>query len=260
MAAEQKLFSFPSSLLKERLQLEELERVRPEYFDQILVFGKRLVDAAEVSLEAVLTTLSQRDSIPLIQWHAVKSFNAAIRRKDLALVQWFVHNGLDLSREAFKGLLPKIASSEWSNIVDFGELLDSLLEGGVDINDTEGETFSTAMHIACARADLKMVQMLASRGGDVNAVNKMRLVPAHVARESGVPGWEEVEGFLVSMGAETRYQAADAWVSPELPQTVPQERHWEEGDSLPVELYGSPDDPPTEASTDQPSEPLPDSS
>lgn len=254
MASEQKLFDFKSPLLKERLQLEELERVRPEYFDQILAFGKRFVDAADKGLAAVIDTLSQRGSVPLIQWHAIRAFKAAIQKRDIELVQWLVDNGLDLSKEPFKGLLPSLASTEWPNICEFGELLDCLLEGGVDINDTEGETFSTAMHVACARADLKMVQMLASREADINAVNKMRFVPAHVARESGVAGWQEVVSFLVALGAEQVYQAADAWHSPDLPVAVPQERDWRENDSLPVELYGRPEDQISELSTDQPSE------
>jgi len=257
MAAEQKLFEFKSSLLKERLQLEELERTRPDYFDQILAFGKRFVDAAAISLAAVLEVLSQRGTVPLIQWHAVKALNSAIKHRDLELVQWLVDNGLDLSKEPFKGLLPHIASAEWTDITEFGELLDSLLEGGVDINDTEGDTFSTAMHVACARADLQMVQMLASRGGDVNAVNKMRLVPAHVARESGAAGWQEVESFLLALGAEVQYQAADTWSSPDLPVAVPQERQWGVNDSLPVELYG---DPASEVSADQASTSLPEAS
>ena len=219
--APPKLFTFRSSLLKERLQLEELQHVRPDYFDAILAFGKRLVDAAESGLTAVTAVLGDRGNIPLIQWHCIRAFNAAIRNRDLVLVQWFVSNGLDLSVEAFKGLLPRLASVKWEDITEFGELLDSLLEGGVDINDTEGDSFSTALHVACARGDLMMVRMLASRDADVNAINRMRLVPAHVARESGVPGSLEVEQFLLSLGAEAKYEISDSYEPPEHPSSLP---------------------------------------
>lgn len=84
---------------------------------------------------------------------------------------FFLQNGLDLGHPVFKGTLPTLVARKDLKLEVISSLIDILLIGGLNINDTESESGSTALHIACATENEEMVKLLLEKGADINAVN-----------------------------------------------------------------------------------------
>lgn len=160
------------------LEIRHLNKLQSK--DELLTHNEEFLQACEdEDLEKVNQVLSNR-KLPILIWHATKVFESLMNLKKFSFLNTLIELGLDLSHPVYKGTLPKLVIMCSGDDEEFESALRILLRGGVIIDDSENETYSTALHIACLRFDVGVVKILLKYKANPNAVNKMKMMPINL--------------------------------------------------------------------------------
>jgi len=145
--------------------------------------------------------LSNR-KMPLLIWHTTKVFELLMNMKKFGFLNSLIEFGLDLSHPVFKGTLPKLVIMCSGDDEEFENALRILLRGGIIIDDSENETYSTALHIACLRFDVGVVKILLKYKANPNAVNKLKMMPVNLVEKEDNEEAQLILHALTNVGGQ----------------------------------------------------------
>ena len=134
----------------------------------------------------------------------------AIETGDPEMVRVFIESGADLSLENWKsdhhvGLAltggPPVPHGEARPVEQEYEIVELLLDNGVDVNAGGGGKSAVALHIAANRGDeyLGMVELLLDLGAKIDVRDSNRRTPLHLAASRNARGVVEL---LIERGAK----------------------------------------------------------
>ena len=192
-------------------QIEEIDMLKQsdsKRLEELMALGNRLVQAARDSdLDSMKSCQVEMGQDRFFTWHIAKAFKRVIKGHSLDCLQFMTENGLNLRNSIFKGALPLLASCPTSDIDLMNSLIDTLLAAGVSINDTEKSTYSTALHIATALQNVPLVRLLLEKGADVNAINKLKIMPLNIVQHSSNPEAIEIHNLFIDAGGEGKWNS-----------------------------------------------------
>jgi hypothetical protein len=123
-----------------------------------------------------------------------KTIHDAAASGDLAEVEWFLHNGVDVNAKDEDGLTALLWAIECGQIA----VVKYLVAKGADVNAKNKDDVTPLMLAAC-NGQLDIVEFLVSKGVDVNAKDNGGQTPLMLAAEKGHKG---VVAFLKQHGAK----------------------------------------------------------
>jgi cytochrome c len=114
----------------------------------------------------------------------------AVTKEHVEAVKLLISRGADVNLETTWG--PPIVNAAWKCNI---EILQLLLTHGA--NSRSAFKTDTALHMAAERGHLACVKLLVDSGADINALNKFREPPIHLAKKNG---HENVVQYFVEQG------------------------------------------------------------
>ena len=157
--------------------------------------GKAMIDyAAEGDLDNFKRLFVESDDKELMYWHMVKSFKAALRNKQLKMIEFIIEElDMPLNHEAFDGYLQTFLfmcqQAEMDNddlAKDINRLTLAYLVKGYGrkhVDPIEKSTGATPLITACELlCDLQIVETLVEGGACVNAVDCKNGMPLNIIK------------------------------------------------------------------------------
>ena len=124
---------------------------QPEEYEEVVQLGEDLMKHCDTSnIPALKLLIDNLGDKQILTFHIVKAFKQALAKHNPHVLGFFLQNDLDLGHPVFKGTMPALIARKDLDIEITRSLVDLLLIGGMSINDTESESGSTGLHIACA--------------------------------------------------------------------------------------------------------------
>ena len=182
--------------------LKELES--PE---AILEQNERLVKCCETNDINLLRSLLNTRRYPMLIWHVVKAFNFVLQQKNCETLLALKQAGLDLSNVAFRGTIPRMVIMMAGFEEDFEKIMKILIEMGMIIDDSEEESCSTGLHIACLRLDVSIVRILLELKANPNPVNRFKLMPMNLVENEDCDEARVIKGILENAGGESKWNS-----------------------------------------------------
>lgn len=202
-AEENSLLTFPNIMAEMRF-LEDSEQ---DIIAEIMEFGTALLIAAtQVDLQELERVL-HNNKTPVICWHVKKIVQWAIEENHPEVIEVLLTNGLDLTHSAFKGFLPAVVMKFRSHFEGMKTQCECLLAGGIHIDDSDLESSSTALHMACLVLDIDIVEYLVAKGACVNAINIHNQMPLNFVEKLDCEDGVVIAEFLRSRGAESKWNS-----------------------------------------------------
>lgn len=189
-------------------EIGQLKQTDPERLERLMNLGNRLVEAAgDCDVDSMKICQAEMGQDRFFTWHTTKAFKKVIKGHSLDCLQYMIDNGLNLKNTIFKGALPLLASCPTSDMDLMTKLIETLLAAGLTINDTEKSTYSTALHIATALQNSALVKLLIEKGADINAINKLKIMPLNIVQNSSNPEAIEIHNMLIDAGGEGKWNS-----------------------------------------------------
>ena len=176
--AECRLFYTIPAFASVNLEIRYLNSQKSK--DELLTFNESFVQAWEEKELAEIESLMSGRKIPILIYYAKQAVEAVMNDKNYKLLERLCELGLDFSHSVFKGTVPKAVIMCAGDDEEFEQLLKILLNGGAIVDDSENETFSTALHMACLRFDVGFVKILLKYGANPNSTNKLKMMPVNM--------------------------------------------------------------------------------
>lgn len=148
--------------------------------EEVLTYNESFVQACKENELTEIESLMTSRKLPLLIYHTTRAIELVMNSKNYKLLERLCELGLDFSHSVFKGTVPKAVIMCAGEDEEFEQLLKILLTGGAIIDDSENETYSTALHIACLRFDVGIVKLLLKYGANANAINKLKMMPVNM--------------------------------------------------------------------------------
>ena len=144
---------------------------------------------------------------PMLIWHTVKVFNKVLENKNYEQLNHLIENKLDLSHSAFRGTIPRVIIMLSGLEEEIEKMIKTLIEGGMLIDDSEENTCSTGLHIACLRLDVSAVKILLKYEANPNSINNFKLMPLNIVENEDCDEAKEIKNILVKAGAQSKWNS-----------------------------------------------------
>ena len=184
-------------------EVEYIDRVAGK--EDLFAQNELLVSVCESHNALDLKLLLESRKEPFLIFHAVKSVNSLVENKDYDLLKTMIRFGLDLSHLAFRGIVPRMVIMLAGNEVEFERMLQILVDGGVLVDDSEPESCSTGLHIACLRLDISIVNTLLKFKANPNPVNRFMLMPLNLVENEDCDEAREIKEILLKAGGQSKW-------------------------------------------------------
>jgi hypothetical protein len=148
--------------------------------EELLSFNEEFLRICEEKEKSDLESHFSNRRLPVLIWYTTKAVESVMNSKDFEFLKRLIELGLDFSHSVFKGTLPKAVIMCAGDDEEFESFIKLLLKGGIIIDDSENETYSTALHIACLKFDVGFVRILLKYGANPNAINKLKMMPVNL--------------------------------------------------------------------------------
>lgn len=206
-------------MIKFRHKAKNLEVYNKNKFINFLASGKKLIDYCnEGDLDNFKKIFVNADDKELMYWHLTKCFKAALKQKNLKMIEFMIEDlDMPLNHEAFDGLLHIFVFSCQEAEMEKDELQQELnrlilkyLVKGVgkqSIDPIDKANGSTPLIMACEYLnDLSIVETLVDGGADVNAVNcdngmPLNLIKARLKKDPENYDLQDIYDYLKRKGA-----------------------------------------------------------
>lgn len=182
------------------LEIRYLNKLQSK--DEVLTHNEDFLQACEEEDLEVLNRVLSNRKVPILIWHTTKVFESLMNMKKFGFLNTLIELGLDLSHPVFKGTLPKLVIMCSGDDEEFESALRILLRGGVIIDDSENETYSTALHLACLRFDVGVVKILLKYKANPNAVNKLKMMPVNLVEKEDNEEAQAILHALTNVGGQ----------------------------------------------------------
>lgn len=197
----QNIPTFDSPALEMRY-LEALESP-----NDLLVLNETLVKACEKVDFNLLKSLINTRKHPVLIFHAVKAVNSLLQSKSYEMLSFLTANNLDLSHVAFRGTIPRLVIMLAGAEEDFEKVIKIITESGLLIDDSEEESCSTGLHIACLRLDISLVRVLLKYKANPNPVNRFKLMPMNLVENEDCDEARTIKEILQNAGGQSKWNS-----------------------------------------------------
>jgi len=169
---------------------------RPSLISATIVI---LIALLTVPTALVLTARAETKDVAEPEVKPAKSLPQAAKDGDIEQVKKLIAQGADINE---KGKYGRNALHAACCYKDRGTIIRLLIDHGANVNARDGVE-STPLHFAARYADKQTVELLLSKGADVNAKNRKKgRTPLFEAMTSPAEGRKEVVEILVAKGAK----------------------------------------------------------
>lgn len=176
-----------------------------ESTDNIMSLGDRLIKACQENDMGRFADLLEHRKLPLLIWHVVRCFNIILESRNFDMLKFFVKSGLDLSHIAFRGTVPKVVIM-MDGFEDIAEdTLKTLVQAGMLIDDSEDQTCSTGLHIACLKLNVTLVKILLALKANPNCINNFKLMPMNLVEKESCEEALEIKNLLEKAGGQSKW-------------------------------------------------------
>ncbi|OMJ76735.1 hypothetical protein SteCoe_23849 [Stentor coeruleus] len=187
------------------LEIRYLNRL--ENNEEVLKFNERFVKACEDNDKPLLKSLLERKNIPILMWYIKKAFSQLAASKNYEFLNILIEAGLDLGHKIFQGTIPRLVIMLGGNEEDFEKIMIIMLKGGMQIDDSDSESNSTGLHLACLRLDVGVARILLKLKAHPTPINKMKLTPLNLVENDDCEEAREIKTLIENAGGESKWNS-----------------------------------------------------